>query len=162
MENAKDTFYIALRNRLVVLNPVRTMLLRGVQRPGILVEECEAVVAMLPQDVFVLRWTGLTSDVNLPLVMVRMACEFHYTTGGTIASFGLDRGRALEEMDAELMTILTPSSTPNMNYAHTPVLQLNTPIFWTAPEFSSLVTTRDRLTRAAKVTVFAYQEPGEL
>ena len=67
MENAKDTFYVALRNRLAVLNPNRTMLLRGVQRPGILVEEAEAVVAMLPADVFVLRWTVLQTDVNLPL-----------------------------------------------------------------------------------------------
>ena len=117
---------------------------------------------MLPADVFVLRWTGLTTDVNLPLVMVRMTCEFHYTTGGTIAAFGLDRGRALEVLDAELLTILTPSSTPKMDYAHTPVLQLNTPLFWAAPEFTPLVTTRDRLTREARVTVFAYQEPGEL
>jgi hypothetical protein len=162
MENAKDTFYVTLRDRLAVLNPNRTMLLRGVQRPGILVEEAEAVVAMLPPDVFVLRWAGLSTDVNLPLVMARMECDIHYTTGGTMAASGLDRGRALEEMDAELLSILSPSMTPKLDYAQNPVLQLNTPVFWTAPDFTPLVTSRDRLTRSARVTVFAYQEPGEL
>jgi len=162
MENAKDTFYVALRNRLAVLNPNRTMLLRGVQRPGILVEEAEAVVAMLPADVFVLRWTVLQTDVNLPLVLARMQCEIHYTTGGTMVASGLDRGRALEEMDAELLNILAPRSTPKLDYAQNPVLQLNTPVFWTAADFTPAVTLRDRITRSARVTVFAYQEPGEL
>jgi hypothetical protein len=42
MQNAKDSFYIALRTRLAALNPERTILLRGTKRPGILVEEAEA------------------------------------------------------------------------------------------------------------------------
>ncbi len=162
MENAKDTFYVTLRNRLALLNPNRTMLLRGVQRPGILVEEAEAVAPMLPADVFVLRWTALEADVNLPLVLARMECEIHYTTGGTQAASGLDRGRALEEMDAEVISILSPPSTPKMDYAQNPVLQMNTPVFWTAAAFTAAVTTRDRIARSAKVTVCTYQEPGEL
>jgi hypothetical protein len=162
MENAKDTFYVAVRNRLAVVNPNRTMLQRGVQRPGILVEEAEAVVPMLPPDAFVLRWTTLDADVNLPLVLARMECEIHYTTGGTQGASGLDRGRALEEMDAEVISVLSPPSTPKMDYTQNPVQQLNTPVFWTAAEFAPALTVRDRLTRSAKVTVFAYQEPGEL
>ncbi len=162
MQNAKDTFYLALRNRLAALNPARTILLRGVQRPGILVEEAESVVPMLPADAFVLRWTALQTDVNLPLVLARLECEIHYTTGGTQAASGLDRGRTLEEMDAEVVSILSPTSTPKMNYAQSPAVLLNTPIFWTAAAFTAAVTLRDRLSRSAKVTVFAYQEPGEL
>jgi hypothetical protein len=162
MQNAKDTFYVTLRNRLAVVNPNRSMLLRGVQRPGILVEEAEAPVAMLPTDVFVLRWTALNADVYLPMVLARMQCELHYTTGGTQAAAGLDRGRAFEEMDAELLSILSPASTPKMDYAKNPVAQMNTPVFWTAAEFAPALTVRDRLTRVATVTVFAYQEPGEL
>ena len=162
MQNAKDTFYLTLRNRLATLNPNRTMLLRGVQRPGILVEEAEAVVAIPPPDVFVLRWAALAADVYLPLVLARMQCEVHYTTGGTQSAAGLDRGRALEEMDAELLGILSPSSTPKMDYAQRPAQQLNTPVFWTAADFSPAATVRDRISRVATVTVFAYQEPGEL
>jgi hypothetical protein len=162
MQNAKDTFYVTLRNRLATLNPNRTMLLRGVQRPGILVEEAEAVVPMPPTDVFVLRWTALGTDVNLPLVLARLECEILYATGGTQAASGLDRGRALEEMDAEMLSLLSPNCAPKMNYTQTPAVQLNTPVFWTPANFTPAVTLRDRLSRSAKVTVFAYQEPGEL
>jgi hypothetical protein len=162
MQNAKDTFYVTLRNRLATLNPNRTMLLRGVQRPGILVEEAEAVVPMLPADVFVLRWTALSTDVNLPLVLARLECEILYTTGGTQTASGLDRGRALEEMDAELVGLLSPNCTPKMNYTKTPPTQLNTPVFWSAADFNPAVTLRDRVSRSATVTVFSYQEPGEL
>ncbi len=77
MQNAKDTFYVTLRNRLATLNPNRTMLLRGVAAARDLVEEAEAVVPMLPPDVFVLRWTALKIDVNLPLVLARLECEIH-------------------------------------------------------------------------------------
>ena len=44
MQNAKDTFYEVLRSRLVALNPERTIVLRGVMRPGVLVEENELAV----------------------------------------------------------------------------------------------------------------------
>ncbi len=162
MQNAKDTFYVTLRNRLATLNPNRTMLLRGVQRPGILVEDAEAVVPMIPTDVFVLRWTALETDVNLPLALARLECEIHYATAGTQAASGLDRGRALEEMEAEVVALLSPPCAPKMNYAQTPAVQLDTPVFWTSAEFTAAVTLRDRLSRSAKVTVFAYQESGEL
>ena len=162
MQNAKDTFYVTLRNRLAMVNPNRTMLLRGAVRPSILVEEAEGVVSMLPADTFVLRWTGLQTDSNLPLVLAKMECEIHYTTGGTVAAFGLDRGRALEEMDSEVISLLTPTSTPKLDYATSPASQLNTPVFWTAANFMPVAPLRDRLTRCAKVTVFAYQEQGEL
>jgi hypothetical protein len=162
MQNAKDTFYVTVRNRLATLNPNRTMLLRGAQRSGILVEEAEAVVPMPPADVFVLRWTTLGTDVNLPLVLARLECEILYATGGTQAASGLDRGRALEEMDAEVFGLLSPNCAPKMNYTQTPPVQLNTPVFWTPAIFTPAVTLRDRLSRSAKVTVFAYQEPGEL
>ena len=58
MQNAKDTFYVTLRDRLAALNPARTMVVRGVTRPGVLVEENELVSAYEPVDVFCLRWTG--------------------------------------------------------------------------------------------------------
>jgi hypothetical protein len=38
MQNAKDSFYMALRTRLATINPERTILLRGALRPGILAE----------------------------------------------------------------------------------------------------------------------------
>src|SRR5271165_37195 len=126
MENAKDTFYITLRNRLVTVNPARTMILRAVTRPGILVEEAEAPVAELPLDVFVLRWTKLNADTQLPSILTRMTCEIHYATAGTQNNAGLDRGRALEAMDAELLQLLCPSSAKKMSYTETPATPMAT------------------------------------
>jgi hypothetical protein len=162
MENAKDTFYITLRNRLAALNPQRVIMQRGVQRPGILVEEAEAPAAQLPSDVFVLRWTGMNADAQLPSILTQMTCEIHYATGGTQTNSGLDRGRAMAEMDAELLAVLQPSSAQKMNYAQSPAAQMETLVFWTTPEFAPLATSRERLTRVAKVNVFAFQEQGEL
>lgn len=161
MQNAKDTFYIALRNRLTTVNPQRTMTLRGVVRPGILVEEAEAPAAMLPLDVFVLRWTKLAVDTQLPSTMATMTCEIHYATAGTQANAGLDRGRALEEMDYELLQMLCPSSTPKMNYTQSPAVQMGTSLFWSQPVFAPESATRERLGRVVMVEVFAFQEQGE-
>ncbi len=162
MENAKDTFYITLRNRLAAVNPQRVMVLRGVQRPGILVEEAEAPAAQLPGDVFVLRWTAMSADTQFPAAMMEMMCEVLYATSGTINNAGLDRGRLLADMDAELLAMLSPNSVQKMNYSVTPAAAMNTKVFWSEPAFQPATTLRDRLTRIAKVTVWAYQEQGEL
>ena len=161
MQNAKDTFYITLRNRLATVNPERTMTLRGVVRPGILVEEAESPAAQLTPDIFVLRWTKLAADTQLPLILATMSCEIHYTTAGTQANLGLDRGRALEEMDDELLRILCPASTPKMNYAQSPAQQMGTNIFWSPAVFATEAATRERVGRVATVEVFAFQEQGE-
>lgn len=161
MENAKDTFYVTLRNRLAVINANRVMIQRGVQRPGILVEEAEGVVAQIPADVFVLRWTALDVDMQLPSALVQMTCEIHYSTGGTQPNTGLDRGRALAEMDAELVAVLSPNSAQKMNYTQTPASAMETLVFWGQPQFGPVTTQRERLARVAKVSVFAFQEPGE-
>jgi hypothetical protein len=162
MENAKDTFYITMRNRLAAMNPQRVMILRGVQRPSILMEEAEAVVPQIPSDAFVLRWADLSVDTQLSSMLVQMTCEFHYSTGGTVTNTGLDRGRALAEMDAELLAMLSPNSTQKMNYAQTPAAAMETMVFWSEPVFLATTTLRERITRVAKVTVYAFQEPGEL
>jgi hypothetical protein len=162
MENAKDTFYVTLRNRLAALNPNRVMMLRGVQRPGILMEEAEAVVPQMPADAIVLRWTGLDVDAQLPSALAQMTCEIHYTTGGTQTNAGLDRGRSLEGMDAELLSILSPNCAQKMNYTQIPATAMSTKVFWGVPQFSPLSSQRERLTRIAKVSVFAFQEQGEL
>ena len=161
MQSAQNTFYITLRNRLVALNPSRTIYLRGVTRPGILVEGNELVVAQPPSDVFVLRWIGLHNDPYLSDVMLQMQCEIAYMTEGTIANLGMDRGAMLTEMDAELMSLLQPNTTPKINYAPTPAVPMETQIFWSEASFQPLKVERDRLSRIATVSVFSYEEPGE-
>jgi|SRR5277367_6494439 len=161
MQNAKDSFYVALRTRLAVINPERTILLRSAVRPGLVVEEAEAPFAQLPTDVFVLRWLGLGVDQDLPSAMVAKECEVIYSTLGTQTFGGLDRGRSLTEMDRELTAMLAPFWTPKMNYATTPVAQMLTNVFWDEPVFASVTGARDRLSRTARVVVYSYEEPGE-
>ena len=161
MQNAQNTFYITLRDRLVALNPNRTIYLRGVTRPGILVESNEFVVAQPPSDVFVLRWIGLRNDPYLSDVLVQMECEIAYMTEGTVGNLGMDRGAMLTEMDAELMALLQPNTAQKMNYASTPAVPMETQIFWSEASFQPLKVARDRLSRVATVSLFSYEEPGE-
>jgi hypothetical protein len=161
MQNAKDTFYITLRGRLTTVNPARSMTLRSVLRPGILVADAEAPVPQPILDVFSLTWTGLAADQQLPAILAQMTCEIQYATAGTQANAGLDRGRAIEEMDSEVLRLLYPYSAQKMNYTQTPAAAMETMVFWSEPEFGPIVTLRDRLSRTAKVTVFAFQEQGE-
>jgi hypothetical protein len=161
MQNAKDSFYMALRTRLTTINPERTIMLRGAVRPGILVEEAEAPVSQLPTDVFVLRWLALGTDLDLGSTMIAAQCELIYQTCGTQSFGGLDRGRALSEMDEEVASVLQPFHTSKLNYTATPPVAMLTQVFWDEPVFSPTVIQRDRLSRSATVMVFSYQEQGE-
>jgi len=76
MQNAKDSFYMALRSRLIAINPERTILLRGAVRPGIVVEEAEAPFNQLPNDVYVLRWLGMGVDMDLASTMAAENARF--------------------------------------------------------------------------------------
>ena len=161
MQNAKDSFYMALRNRLAALNPERTILIRGAIRPGILVEEAEAPFTQLPSDVFVVRWLGHGVDVDLGSTMVAEECEILYQTCGCQTFGGLDRGRALSAMDKEMVSILQPFHTCKQCFTANPPLALLTQVFWDEPAFTPAVTQRDRLSRSAKLMVYSYQEQGE-
>jgi hypothetical protein len=161
MQNAKDSFYMALRTRLVTINPERTILIRGAVRPGILVEEAEAPFGQLPNDIFILRWLGLGTDMDLASTMAAEDCEILYQTCGTQSFGGLDRGRALSAMDEEVLAMMEPFCTPKLNYTATPAAAMLTQVFWDEPGFTPIVAQRDRLSRSAKVTVYSYQEQGE-
>ena len=161
MQNAKDSFYVALRTRLVAINPQRTILLRGTVRPGIVVEDAEAPFNQLPDDAFVLRWLGLGVDADLDSTMAAEECDIIYQTCGTQSFGGLDRGRALSEMDEELIAMLQPFYTPKLNYTATPAAAMLTQVFWDEPVFGPVASNRDRLGRSASVMVYSYQEQGE-
>jgi len=88
-------------------------------------------------------------------------CELLYQTAGTQSFGGLDRGRALSEMDEELVAMVQPFFTPKMNYIPTPPAAMLTHVFWDEPSFTPIVTQRDLLSRSAKVMVYSYQEQGE-
>jgi hypothetical protein len=161
MKNAKDTFYVTLRDRLATVNPERTFVLRGAVRPGIMVVENEMVSAELPADVFLLRWTDLQVDSLQAMPVATMRCEIQYFTDGKSDNAGMDRGRALTKMDTELLKMLTPQSAAKMNYRTTPPSALQSSIFWGDAVFESVAVNAERVERLARVDVTSYEEPGE-
>jgi hypothetical protein len=161
MQNAKDTFYITLRDRIAALNSARTVLVRGQLRPAVLVEENELPSSFEHSGTFVVRWTDTRIAAEGPLPLVTMRCEICYSTPGNSGNGGMDRGRLLSAMDAELATALnaSPQHTAKANYANTAPVQTN--IFWNDVVFASSQTDGERLSRTATVDVFSYQEAGE-
>jgi hypothetical protein len=170
MQNARDTFYVTLRDRLAAVNPARTMVLRGVTRPGVLVEENELVSAYQPVNVFCMHWTGLSVDAQSGLPLVTMTCQIQYATDGDAGNGGMDRGRLLSGMDAELAAMVNaaPHKTVKMNYVAAagssgqPPVAMATNLFWGDVAFGPVVVNGERLERVATVEVFSYQEVGEL
>jgi hypothetical protein len=161
MQYAKDSFYMALRTRLIALNAERTVLIRGSVRPGILVEEAEAPFSQALNDVFVLRWPGAGVDIDLASTLIALECEVSYQTVGTQAFGGLDRGRMLSAMDMELLTIMSPFQTQKLDYSVAPAVAMLTRVFWEAPVFGPLVAQGDKLCRSAKVRIYSYIEEGK-
>ena len=167
MQSARDTFYVALRDRLTTVNPARTMVLRGVTRPGVMVEENELASAYQPVNAFCLRWMGLSVDAKGSLPLVTMVCEIRYATDGDSGNGGMDRGRLLSAMDGELVAALSasPQSVPKTSYVGgtgaAPVA-MATNVFWSDAMFGATAMNGERLERVATVEVFSYQEVGEL
>jgi hypothetical protein len=165
MQRAKDTFYITLRDRIALLNPARTVLVRGAIRPGVLVEENELAVAYPPTDAFRLRWSTLSVSPEGAMPLAKMRCEIHYATAGNPGNGGMDRGRLMAAMDAELTaaTNTAPQNAMKTDYAAAPGSQiLETNVFWGDVEFGALAVVGEQLQRSATVDVYSYQEVGEL
>jgi hypothetical protein len=164
MQNAKDTFYTTLRDRIAAVNPARTVVVRGVTRPALLVEENELASDVVPVDTFRLRWVGLKVDAIGALPLVTMSCEVHYATDGNSGNGGMDRGRLLAAMGAELAAAVSqaPQNVAKMNYAAVPPVALATNVFWGDVTFGAMTATGERLERMAAIEVFCCQEAGEL
>ena len=160
MQNAKDTFYITLRNRLAALNPSRTIVVRGAARPAIMVAENELVAAADPLEAFVLTWAGVAIDAAEPLPLHTMVCDIAYATRGTAENLGMDRGRVLEAMDRELHRVLQPAFAAKQNYDASPTATLETNIFWSAPKFGAAAANNGQMARTVQVSVFALGEAG--
>ena len=167
MQNAKDTFYLTLQQRLAALNPQRILVVREQRRSGTLVVENEAPTAQVPLDCFRLQWTSLSLDRTSAMPLVALTCEISYATDGTRPMAGMDRGRLLSAMDSELASALSqpPLSTPKLDCtasdSGTAPVPLATNVFWSEPAFAAITATGERLSRTASVQVFAFQEAGE-
>lgn len=162
MKKARDSFYVALRDRLQVLNPSRQVMIRGVWRPGVLVEENESFGPTLPDNVFVLRWTKAAVDRQHALPRAEQVCEIQYQTAGTSSAGGMDRGAMLTAMDVELMSVMQPQQAQKLDYSTTPPTSMTTWVFWGDVVFGPVMRERDRVVRKAEITVVSYEEAGDI
>jgi hypothetical protein len=168
VQNAKDTFYELLRSRIAAGNPERTIVVRGQTRPGVLVEENELVTTTTLPDCFRLRWTEAGVDAANALPLAVLGCEILYETAGSAGNGGMDRGRALAAMDAELAAAInaSPQFAAKQNYAGLAsgggVVAMNTNVWWGDVVPGAIVVKGDRVARTATVTVMSYEEAGEL
>ena len=137
MQQTKDSFYMALLERMVLLNPEHTITLQGTTRPAIVVAENELVVPVTPAaDAFYLEW-GTAQSVQRQTgdrPLLEMECNVSYHTFGTVQS-GVDRGRRLAALDMELLNICRPMFATKRDYSQSPSVDLGTSIFWSDPVF---------------------------
>lgn len=175
MQCAKDSFYMALRERLAAVNPARVMLVNGVTRPAIQVAENETVSAAEPTaDVFYIYWAGarmskLHSGGERPLMA--MECTIAYRTSGS-GETGVDRGRSLTGLDEELLAICRPGWAAKRDYTQSPEVELGTNLVWTPPELGEAETVGEapsswrktravsgaKLQRLASMTIYFFAE----
>jgi hypothetical protein len=161
MQFAKDSFYIALRDRLVQVNPSRTTVVEGTTRPGILVVENERPgLAELLTGVFCLNW-GAESAASSPsgtTTLCVLECAIEYCVEGTDSNDNADRGRQLTAMDRELNHLSFPASAPKCDYTQTPAAQLGTAICWTSPKLAAVKAAGKLLSRTANMQVYFFSE----
>jgi hypothetical protein len=142
--------------------------LRGGVRPCLMVEENELVSAVAIPDCFRLRWSVSGVEANGVLPLVTLDCEIEYETAGTGMNAGMDRGRALAAMDAELHAVVNAlaRTSPKMNYAGlvsgAAAVAMSTSVWWGEVAFGKTVVKEDRLARTATVIVMSYEEAGEM
>ncbi|HYW37149.1 MAG TPA: hypothetical protein VE957_03470 [Terriglobales bacterium] len=136
MQAAKDSFYMALRERLTALNPARTMVIDGVTVPAIVVREnMEPRFGEAQPGAFYVDFGDmLIAESTRP--MLGLDCHIWYASEGS-GGTGVDRGRVLAEMDNELVRICAPPHTQMRDYSQTPSADLGSGIFWTAPELGN-------------------------
>jgi len=177
MQATKDSFYMTLLERLVAVNPQRTITVNGTTRPALVVAENELVIPIVPlPNAFYIEWgeAQVMGQAIGTRALIAMECVISYHTFGTVQS-GVDRGRTLAALDAELLSISHPPSTSKRDYSQVPSADLGTQISWSelklgrvmgseAPRNEGLPRGNEgvRLERSATLTVFFFSEENFL
>jgi hypothetical protein len=138
MQFAKDSFFMALRERLAAVNPARTVTVNGATIPAIVVTENLTPSFAEPQpNTFYLQWgaADVVSGNAGNGVLMSLDVVISYYTMGSVQSM-VDRGRLLAQLDGELLSICQPPSTEKRDYTQSPSADLGTSVIWNQPSFS--------------------------
>lgn len=156
MQFAKDSFFMALQQRLAGLNPARTVTINGVTLPAVLVVENLPPAPAEPQpNTFYIEWgtAGVVSGHAGAAPLMSLECVISYYTLGTVQSM-VDRGRVLGQLDGELLGICQPTNTEKCDYTQAPSADLGTTVFWNQPVLEAATTS------AVEDNTLAYQGRG--
>ena len=128
MQFAKDSFFLALQQRLAGLNPARTVTINGATVPAVLVVENLPPSSAEPlPNAFYIEW-GSCDRCWWPrwnAALMSLECVISYYTLGTVQSM-VDRGRVLGQLDDELLGICQPTNTEKYDYTQSPSADLGT------------------------------------
>lgn len=157
MQFAKDSFYMALRDRLATLNPQRTIEIAGEQRPAILVveNECAGSTEYL-NETFLIDWQQ--AELAESAGPTGLKCSITLRTAGAEERGGLDRGRLLVTLQEELLAITKVNSAEKQDFGGALPVDLGTLIFWTQPKFGEVEAKGSMLECSASVRVYCYPE----
>jgi hypothetical protein len=142
MQFAKDSFLLAMQQRLGALNPARTVTINGATSPAVVAIENLPPAAAEPQpNCFYVEWgtAGVVDGHAGNAALMNLECVISYYTLGTVPSM-VDRGRVLGQLDNELLGICQPTNTEKIDYSQSPSVDLGTAIFWNQPTFEEAVT----------------------
>jgi hypothetical protein len=161
MQSAKDSFYVALRDRLAALDPTRTVTLDGATRPAVVVTENASLSAAPPlPEAFYLTWLGAAraGGAGAKRPQMRLEAKIEYHTSGTEALAGVDRGRSLASLDLELARILSPHFTAKKDHTLDPATDLGSVVLWSPPAFEPAETRGAAMHRSVKLAMFFWPE----
>lgn len=162
MQAAKDTFYVALRDRLVQVNPALTITIDGATRPAIVVEENEPPISVEKQnDAFYLQWGEAEAAHPANSTLMTMKCVITYTSEGERESGGVGRGRDLSALDSVLLAICSPPQAHKYDYSSGTPAELGSFIFWSAPVLAALKADTGQVGREARIAIFFYPEVNQ-
>lgn len=162
MQAMKDSFYVTLRDRLAQSCPARTITVDGITRPAIVVAENEqASVTARQHDAFYMEWGEARVVRPAISTLTAMECTLRYESAGTEANGGLDRGRALGELDSELLAVCTPAVTRKYDYTASTPADLGSNLFWSQPVIRAAKAGPNCAAREASVTVYFYPEANQ-
>jgi hypothetical protein len=142
MQFAKDSFFLALQQRLAGLNPARTVTINGATLPAVLVTENLPPASGEPQpNTFYIEWgnASIVGGHARNSALMSLECVISYYTLGTVQSM-VDRGRVLGQLDDELLGICQPTNTEKYDYTQSPSADLGTSVFWNQPTFEEATT----------------------
>jgi|HubBroStandDraft_6_1064221.scaffolds.fasta_scaffold480734_2 hypothetical protein len=142
MQFAKDSFFLALQQRLAGLNPGRTVTINGATVPAVLVVENLPPSSAEPlPNAFYIEWgsAAVVGGHAGDAALMSLECVISYYTLGTVQSM-VDRGRVLGQLDDELLGICQPTNTEKFDYTQSPSMDLGTTVFWNQPAFEQATT----------------------